>query len=34
MTDDETAQLQPQLPDWQVKEVEGKKRDEVFGLEK
>jgi 4a-hydroxytetrahydrobiopterin dehydratase len=26
LTDDEIAQLQPQLPDWQVKEVEGMKR--------
>ena len=26
LTDDEIAQLQPQLPDWQVKEVDGMKR--------
>jgi 4a-hydroxytetrahydrobiopterin dehydratase len=26
LTDDEIVQLQPQLPDWQVKEVEGMKR--------
>jgi 4a-hydroxytetrahydrobiopterin dehydratase len=26
LTDDEIAQLQPQLPDWQVKEVDGMQR--------
>jgi 4a-hydroxytetrahydrobiopterin dehydratase len=26
LTDNEIAELQPQLPDWQVKEVEGMKR--------
>jgi 4a-hydroxytetrahydrobiopterin dehydratase len=26
LTDDEIAQLQPQIPDWQVKEVDGMKR--------
>jgi 4a-hydroxytetrahydrobiopterin dehydratase len=26
LTDDEIAQLQPQIPDWQVREVDGMKR--------